>query len=154
MEKRNALSLVTEITLSYMTKVPARDRPKVTGPQDAFEIFYRAWDPAKIELQEAFKLLLLNRGNRVLGLVHLSTGGMAGAITDPKLVFAAALKAAAPGVILAHNHPSGTLRPSQADINITRKLKRGGKLLDIEVLDHLIITPHDGYYSFTDEGVT
>lgn len=147
------LTHVSEITLSYSTNVPAKSRPTVSCSSDAFRIFHSAWDPAQIELQEAFKLILLNRANRVLGIVHLFTGGVAGTVVDPKLVFAAALKANASGIILAHNHPSGTLKPSRADKHLTRKLRQGGRILEINILDHLIITPYDGYYSFTDEGV-
>lgn len=77
---------------------------------------------------------------------------MAGMIADPKIIFSAALKAAAVGVILAHYHPSGNLTPSQADLDLTRKLKEGGKLLEIGILDHIILTS-EKYYSFTDEGI-
>ena len=101
---------------------------------------------------EQFKLLLLNRGNRVLGLLEVSSGGVAGTVADPKVIFAAALKASASSIILAHNHPSGQLKPSSADIALTNKLKRGGELLDIQVLDHLILSS-EGYYSFADEGM-
>ena len=77
---------------------------------------------------------------------------MTGTVADPKLIFVAALKSGATGVLLAHNHPSGNLTPSQADIDLTRKIKEGGKLLEIQLLDHLIITS-EGYYSFADEGL-
>ena len=77
---------------------------------------------------------------------------MSGTVADPKLIFAAALKACASSIILAHNHPSGNLKPSQSDIDLTRKLKDGGKLLEIQMLDHIIVTT-EGYYSFADEGL-
>ena len=96
--------------------------------------------------------MLLNRGNRVLGILDVSTGGFAGTIADPKVIFSTALKCCASSLVLAHNHPSGNLKPSQADINLTRKLKDGGALLDISVLDHLIVTS-DSYLSFADEGL-
>ena len=153
MKNSKSSLLVSEIALSYATRVAAKDRPKISRSDDAYTILKSAWDPSKIELQEAFKLLLLNRSNRVLGLVHLSEGGVSGTIVDPKLVFVAALKANACGIILAHNHPSGNLKPSQADIHLTRKLQQGGRLLEIDVLDHLILTAHDGYYSLADGGV-
>ena len=94
--------------------------------------------------------MLLSRHNRVLGLVDISLGGTAGTLADPKVIFAAAIKGNASGIILAHNHPSGNLRPSQADIDLTRKLKAGGQILDIGVLDHIIITS-ESFFSFTDE---
>ena len=91
--------------------------------------------------------MLLNRANKVLGIFEVSSGGSTGTVADPKLVFAAAIKANACGIILAHNHPSGNLQPSQADIDLTKKMKEGGKLLEIQILDHVIITT-EGYYSF------
>ena len=104
-----------------------------------------------IELIEEFYILLLNRSNKVLGCTNISKGGVSGTVVDAKVIFAAALAANASSVILAHNHPSGNLKPSHADKEITQKLKGGGELLDIAVLDHLIITK-DGYTSFADEG--
>ena len=102
-------------------------------------------------MQEQFKILLLNRANKVLGIYEVSTGGMSGTVADPKLIFATALKACASSIILSHNHPSGNLKPSNADLQLTQKVKEGGKLLDIEVYDHIILTT-EGYYSFADEG--
>jgi len=95
---------------------------------------------------------LLSRANKVLGIVDISTGGIAGCIADPKIIFGTALKASASSLILSHNHPSGNLRPSQADISLTKKVKAGGELLDIAVLVHIIMTS-EGYYSFEDEGL-
>ena len=96
--------------------------------------------------------MLLNRANRVLGIIEISTGGISGTVADPKLVFTAALKSAASSIVLAHNHPSGNLSPSQADINLTRKLKSAGESLDIAVVDHIILTS-ESYFSFADEGL-
>lgn len=96
--------------------------------------------------------MLTNRANKVLGIVEISTGGIAGTVADPKLIFAAALKCAASGIILAHNHLSGNLNPSQADKDLTRRLIQAGKLLEISVLDHLILTT-EKYFSFADEGL-
>ena len=88
----------------------------------------------------------------MLGIYELSTGGVSGTVADPKLVFAAAIKANASAMILAHNHPSGQVKPSQADINLTKKLVGGGRLLEIPVLDHIIVTGEESY-SFADEGL-
>ena len=107
---------------------------------------------SKIEFVEQFKAMLLNRANKVLGIFEVSSGSSTGTIADPKLIFAAAIKANACGIILAHNHPSGNLNPSQADIDLTRRMREGGKLLEVQVLDHVIITC-EGYYSFADEGM-
>jgi len=143
---------VAEISISYSSKIKNSERPKLNSSREVFQVFSETWDSGKIELLEQFKVLLLNRGNRVIGLFEVSSGGISGAIADPKLVFGTALKACASAIVLAHNHPSGNLRPSQADIDLTKKMKAGGRLLDIDVLDHLIITT-EGYYSFGDEGM-
>jgi len=96
-------------------------------------------------------MLCLNRSNKVLGYFKISSGGVTGTICDPKIVFSVALNVMASGIIIMHNHPSGNLRPSPADIMLTKKLKEAGTLLDIHVLDHLIVTD-ESYYSFMDEG--
>lgn len=142
---------VAEIKLSYSTNVKASSRPQVKCSADTFRILVQSWDASQIEFREEFKALLLNRANRVLGLVNISTGGVAGTVADPKLIFSAAIKANASSIILAHNHPSGNLKPSQADLHLTNKCTQAGKLLDISILDHLIITA-EGYYSLADHG--
>lgn len=147
----HAWQQVAEIDLIYKSKVKAADRPKIASSTEAYEVFMKLWNRDKIDLVEEFKVLFLNRGNRVLGVFHVSTGGVTGTVADPKVIFAAALKANACSVIMAHNHPSGSLQPSKADEELTQKISGGGKLLDIKVLDHLIIHV-DGYYSFADEG--
>lgn len=143
---------VAEIQLTYKTKVKPSQRPKITSSKEAYGILLDNWDEGKLEFVEQFKILLLNRANRVLGIYEVSTGGVSGTVADPKLVFAAAINANASAMILAHNHPSGQLKPSQADIQLTKKLTEGGRLLEIPVLDHIIVTS-EGYYSFADEGV-
>lgn len=143
---------VAEIELVYRSKVKASERVKITSSRDVFQVLKRLWQEETVELREEFKVLFLNRANRVLGAYHLSSGGVCGTVVDPKLVFAAALRANACGVIVAHNHPSGNLQPSQADIDLTRKLKEAGRVLEIQLLDHLIYTV-EGYYSMADEGL-
>lgn len=97
------------------------------------------------------KLILLNNANRVLGICIVSQGGITDTVVDPKLIFSTALKANATCIMLCHNHPSGNLRPSEADVKITNQCKRAGELLEIRVLDHIIISSE--YYSFADEGI-
>jgi len=109
---------------------------------------FNQWD--RIELLEEFKVMLLNRHNKVLGVASISVGGMEATIVDPKVVFSIALKAKASQIILAHNHPSGNINPSLVDTQVTRKLKRAGELLEIKVCDHLIITK-DSFYSHADD---
>ena len=154
MERTNIFSVldVAEIELSYKTKVKASSRPQVTSARSAYDILLKAWDENKIEFVEEFKVLLLNRANKVLGIYQVSSGGVTGTVADPKLIFVAALKANACSMILSHNHPSGSLSPSRQDEELTRKICEAGKFLDIKVLDHLIITA-DSFYSFADEGI-
>lgn len=143
---------VAEIQLSYKSNVKPSLRPKITSSRDAHEVLKRIWNDSMIELCEQFKVIFTNRANKVLGVFEVSTGGIAGTVADPKLIFVAALKAGATGLILSHNHPSGNLTPSHADIELTKKIKEGGRLLEIQLLDHLILTS-ESYYSFADEGL-
>lgn len=149
-EKR--LYQVAEIQLTYKSNVKPSLRPKVNGSRDSFNILKESWDESKIEFIEQFKAMFTNRANKVLGILEVSTGGVSGTVADPKVIFAAALKAGASGFIVAHNHPSGNLTASQSDIDLTRKLKEAGKFLEIQLLDHLIMTT-EGYFSFADEGM-
>ncbi len=143
-------STIAEIKLSYSTQVKASQRVKISGSRDAYYVLLQNWHSSYIEFVEQFKVLLLNRANKVLGVFEVSSGSCTGTVADPKLIFVAALKANATGIILSHNHPSGNLSPSQSDIDLTRRMKDGGKLLEIAVLDHLILSK-EGYYSFADE---
>lgn len=146
-------SHVAEIRLSYSSKISDADRLKVTSSSDAHDVFRARWKKSRIGYIEEFKALLLNRANLVLGVINISLGGVSGCVADPKVIYAAALKANASGLLVAHNHPSGNLIPSQADIQLTRKLKNAGEFLDLPLLDHLIITKDGSYYSFADEGM-
>lgn len=142
---------VAEIQLSYVTNVKPSDRPRIGSSEDAYRVLLDNWDSGQIEFVEEFKVLLMNRANRVLGIVHLSKGGTSATVVDAKLIFVSAIKANASAIILAHNHPSGNLNPSTHDISMTKKLAEGGKLLDIAVYDHIIVTAN-GHYSFGNEG--
>lgn len=143
---------VSEVEVVYKTQIKSSLRPTVSQSKEVYALLKRNWDDTKIELVEQFKILLLNRANKVLGICELSTGGISGTVADPKIIFIAALKSAASNIILAHNHPSGNLKPSKADIDLTRKIKEAGQLLEITVLDHIIISS-ESYYSLADEGL-
>ena len=145
------LSTITFVKLRYQNKARPSDRPTVNGSQDAYNIFIENWDWETITHIETMKLMLQNRANKVLGLADLSTGDTNGCIIDIKIVFQYAILANASFIILAHNHPSGNLKPSEADIAITRKVLEAGKYLDITLLDHLIISPDERYFSLADE---
>ena len=150
-KKQHEFYKVSEIKLSYATKFKASERPQIKSSETAYQILKSVWGE-DIGFVEEFKILLLNRANRVLGIVPISKGGIAGTVVDAKVIFSAAILSSSTSLILSHNHPSGNLRPSQADLDITKKLKKAGELLDIAVLDHLILTP-DNYYSMADNGV-
>jgi DNA repair protein RadC len=144
--------LIAEIMLSYTPRFRKSDLPLIKKAEDAYPLFLSTWDQSKIEFIEQFKVMLLNRANRVLGICTLSSGSSTQCVVDIRTLFAAALKANATGIILAHNHPSLHLKPSTNDLEITRKIKEGANYLELQVLDHLIISP-EGFLSFADQGL-
>ena len=141
---------ISEIEIVYKSTVRKSGRYKVTSSKDAFNVIFNEWNKDTIELFEEFKVLFLNRANEVLGIHTLSKGGISGTVVDIRLLFAVALKSAASSIILVHNHPSGNLNPSQADIQLFNKIKEASRFLDINVLDNLIISKDD-YYSCNDQ---
>ena len=146
------LTQVAEVELIYRSKVKASERPVIQKSKDAYNIFMANWDENKIELQEQFKVLYVNRSNKILGMYDLSKGGISGTVADPRLILVTALKLNATGMILSHNHPSGNLQPSRQDLELTHKIKEAAKFLDMNLLDHLIIT-NENYLSMADEGM-
>lgn len=145
------LDVISEIELIYRSKVKASERPHITSSRRAYEIALQNWDDNRIEFIEQCKIMLLSQSHKVLGIYEMSSGGIAGTVVDLRLLFTAALKAAAVNVIIIHNHPSGNTAPSEADRQITSKAVQAGKLLDVKILDHLIISS-ESYYSFADDG--
>jgi DNA repair protein RadC len=143
---------IAEVSLIYKNRVKASERPKVRCSKDAYDLLREAWNPDTIEHIEEFKILLLNRSNVVQGIMDVSKGGISGTVTDVRIIMQAAIKANASGIIVCHNHPSGNLNPSETDTRITSKIKDAGTLLDIQLLDHLIISPEGDYFSFADNG--
>ena len=154
---KNAIQLsmfnVAEVQLIYKSKVPASQRRSIKCSRDAYDLFLQSWNPDTIEHSEEFKLLLMNRSNAVLGILPVSKGGLSGTVTDVRIIMQAAIKANASGIIVCHNHPSGNLNPSESDSKITQKIKEAGNLMDIQLLDHLILTTEGNYYSFADNGL-
>jgi len=147
------LSNISEIKISYLPKFKASQRRQITCAEDAYQIMYKCWNKHTIAFQEEFKILLLNYSKRVLGFYHVAIGGMSGVTVDAKLIFGTALKASASSIILFHNHPSGNLKASIEDVRITRRFIEVGKMLELPILDHIIIAPEGGFYSFGDEGL-
>jgi DNA repair protein RadC len=145
-----AVSIAAALELGRRRKESAAvKRTKIQSSRDA----YNAVSAHLIDQpHEEFWMLLLNRQNTVIRHEFISRGGVSGTVVDAKLIFKPALEHIASGIILAHNHPSGNLKPSNEDIGLTKKIKDAGKLLDINILDHLIIG-EGSYYSFADEGI-
>lgn len=138
---------ISEIEISYKKVVQG----KIGNSDDALEIL-RPLYGNHMNLKEAMWMLLFDRRNQVIGVHKISEGGIAGTVCDPKLVFSVALKSLASGIILSHNHPSGIPEPSQMDIQLTKRLKEAGKLLEITILDHIIVC-EDKHFSFADQGL-
>ena len=139
---------VAEIKVSYNTN--DIDKIKITNSKEIYNILISQWDMNTIEMQEVVKLVLLNRANYVIGIYELSKGGVSSSTVDIKLLLSVALKALASGIIIAHNHPSENLSPSNSDKSLTEKIKNACDLLEIVFVDHLIISKKS-YYSFGDK---
>ena len=154
--KFNGIGEAKAITIMAALEVGKRrkesgvaDRGKITCSKDVADIFM----PLLGDLQhEEFWILMLNRGNKVIDRQMVSQGGISGTVIDARLILKSAIEKLASSIILCHNHPSGTLEASDADRQITEKLKKAGEVMDIPVLDHIIIG-RDKYYSFADEGI-
>lgn len=143
---------VAEISLSYRSKVKVSQCPKIQSSTEAYRLLYSRWDRDKIELVEQFKVLLLNKANRVIGELLLGTGSGSGVVVDVRLILFSVIKANACAFIISHNHPSGNLIPSEQDKRLTQKVRTAAESMDINLLDHIIVTT-EGYYSFADEGL-
>jgi DNA repair protein RadC len=145
-----AISIVSALELGRRRKITETTKtPQITSSKDVYELM----KPELLDQpMEQFWIISLKRNNVIIQKRIISTGGISGTVADPKIIFNKALEDLASGIILVHNHPSGNLKPSQADIKLTEKLKSAGQLLDIPVLDHLIFTD-DGYFSFADESM-
>jgi DNA repair protein RadC len=143
--------LAGEVKLTYTNKIKKADRSKVSSSQKAVDILRRIFTEETIELREQFAFLLLNRANEVIGWYNLSIGSISGTVADARYIVQCAILANASAVILAHNHPSGALQPSQSDITLTDKIANACLLFDIKVLDHIILTS-ESFYSFADNG--
>ena len=144
---------VSEIEIKYKERVLSQDWSKVGSSNDASLLLYHNWNMDTIALYETFKVLLLNNSNKVKGCYQLSQGGLTATVVDLRLLFSVVLKSLAVAIILCHNHPSGCLKPSDADIQLTKRILEAAKFLDIKVLDHLILVPDGSFYSFADNGL-
>jgi DNA repair protein RadC len=145
-----AISIIAALELGRRRRsAEALGKPSIKSSRDAFEALYSAVTDLD---HEQFWVVMLDQANKVLRIERISEGGLTGTVADPKKIFKAALVSNACNIILCHNHPSGQLKPSDADIKLTGKLVKSGEMLDIKVLDHLIIG-QDEFFSFADEGM-
>ena len=139
---------VAEVQLSYKSNVKSSTRYKINSSQDAYKLLIKYFPDNTIE----YKVVLLNQSNRVLGIVPISEGGISATYVDARLILQAALLANATQIIMAHNHPSGSMKPSTLDDALTEKARKVAELMEIHVADHIILSPEQEYYSYHDEG--
>jgi DNA repair protein RadC len=125
---------------------------KIKESKDAVDLFRKVWDNDSLLIYESMICVFLNRQNNTIGWYKVSQGGLNGTIIDNRLILAIALNCLASGILMCHNHPSSNLNPSEADISITKRLKEAGNIMDIQLLDHIILT-EESYYSFADNGL-
>jgi DNA repair protein RadC len=142
---------IAEISISYRPKTT--NQPQITSSEDAREHLHPFFPDENIALYERFIVGYLNRANKLIGVYEVSKGGMTSTVVDIRLILSVALKSAATGIILAHNHPSGNLQPSDADKKMTERINEACQLMDIKLLDHLIFSPSGAILSFASEGL-
>lgn len=145
------LQTFSEVKATYSPKVRPSERPRIASSYDAYNILKFMYAD-NMEYCESFVIMLLNRANKVIGCNVVSIGGLSQILVDVKKIFQVALVANASSIILSHNHPSGNTQPSEEDIRLTEKIKQGAKLLDLNIIDHIILCAENKYYSFADEG--
>lgn len=141
---------VGEVKLSYKPKF--KNQQKVTSSEDAYKYLLSTYKKETICYKEYFKVLFLNQANQILGYTLISEGGISETIADIRLIFQAALLTNSVALILAHNHPSGNLKPSPEDIRLTKQIREASNFMRIKILDHIILSDTE-YYSFADEGM-
>lgn len=140
-----------QIEVSVRIKNKGVEKHQIRCSNDIYQLSKLMFNQGTIEWTEEAIIMCMNRNNELIGFKCISSGGMAGTVIDPKVVFTIALQCSAHAVILMHNHPSGNLKTSQADDIVTQKLVEAGRMLEIQVLDHLIVTT-ESYYSYADNG--
>jgi DNA repair protein RadC len=145
-------STVHELEIVYKPGVIPTDK-KVTNSEEAHRVLMQVFNHNTIACQEQVIVLHLDHANQVKGFQRLSYGGISTTTIDIRLVLSVALKSFASGLIISHNHPTGNTKPSDQDVQITKKLKDACEILDLKLLDHVIVTPGHGYFSFRDESL-
>ena len=144
--------IIQEMEVVYLPTKMQIDKEAILSSSEAYKLLKNLFNPNTISYQEECLVLYLNHASKLLGAQKLSKGGINATIVDIRIILATALKSLSTGIILAHNHPSGKLVPSEADKRLTKQLNDACDLMDIKLIDHLIIGPKEGYYSFANEG--
>ena len=147
------LNQISEIQVTYKPIYKFDQRTKITTSHDADTLLRKVWNWDTINFNEEFVAIYLNRANQVLGVYKHSSGTESACLVSVKQLLAVGLKSNASSFIIAHNHPSSNLKPSNQDIELTKKIKAASDVCELKLLDHLIIRSEDGYYSFADEGL-
>ena len=147
------ISNLGEVTVGYKYKSSIKGRPQIKTSNDAYKTVLLVYDDTKIGLQEQFIILYLNNSNTLIGCCNAFTGALTSTVVDVRIILASALKLMATGIIISHNHPSGMLKASESDIQLTKKLSKALEAIDIKLLDHIIVSPFSGFLSFKDEGI-
>ncbi|MBC5643562.1 JAB domain-containing protein [Parabacteroides sp. BX2] len=143
---------VCDVKLTYKTKVKSSERPVIVLAEDVYRLLIDyVYDKEIIQYKECLKLILLNKAGKLLGVAHISEGGIDETSADIRIIMQAAILGNASSIILTHNHPSGNLKPSTQDDLVTENLRKAAKLFNITLLDHIIVTD-SGYFSYLDEG--
>lgn len=148
------ISNLGEVTLNYKYHNPSiKDRPLITNASDAVEVIKLVIDMQRIALQEQFIVIYLNQANKVIGTMNVFSGSIKSTVIDIKLILASGILLMSSGVIVAHNHPSGNLKPSREDLALTKRLSTALQYMEMKLVDHFIITPDNDYLSFANEGL-
>jgi DNA repair protein RadC len=151
---KNNISNLGEVTLNYKYHNPSiKDRPLITNASEAIEVIKLVIDMQRIALQEQFIVIYLNQANKVIGTMNVFSGSIKSTVIDIKLILASGILLMSSGVIVAHNHPSGNLKPSREDLALTKRLSTALQYMEMKLIDHFIITPDDDYLSFANEGI-
>ena len=142
---------VAEVGLTYRNRVPKKDRKQILDSYTAYKVLKDNFSDETIDYKETFKVLYMNLNCQVLGCSTISEGGITNTLADVRMILQGALLTNATGIVLAHNHPSGTLKPSKEDDRLTRRIVEAADIMNIRVNDHIILTS-EGFYSYDDEG--
>jgi DNA repair protein RadC len=148
------ISNLGEVTLNYKYHNPSiKDRPLITNAAEAVAVIKLVIDMQRIGLQEQFIVIYLNQANKVIGTMNVFSGSINSTVIDIKLILASGILLMSKSVIVAHNHPSGNLKPSKEDLALTKRLSNALQYMEMKLVDHFIITPDDDYLSFANEGL-